>query len=68
MKPDKRVEKATIEYLQRKDMEDLLKLVENGTSHITIETPEGWRCEREGCRIDYLHSHGTYPSLKQYGR
>lgn len=40
------------------------KLVDNGTTDVAVETLEGWKCERENCRIDFIHSHGIYDSLK----
>jgi hypothetical protein len=45
------------------EIKGLEELVDNGTTHVTIETPDGWACEREGCSIDYLHSHSTYSAL-----
>jgi len=33
--------------------------------HITVPTPEGWKCERENCTTDFYHTHGTYPSLEK---
>lgn len=43
---------------------DLLDKVDNGTTHITIETPDGWKCERKGCVFDFTHTHGTYSTLQ----
>lgn len=45
------------------DFGELKDIVDNGTTEITVETPEGWKCERPNCPMDYLHKHGTYPSL-----
>ena len=42
----------------------LSKIVDDGTTTITIPTPKGWKCKRKGCRVDYKHSHGIYTSLK----
>lgn len=46
-------------------LELLDKLVDNGTTVVTIPTPKGWKCDRKGCKADYLHSHGTYSTLKK---
>ena len=46
-------------------MNDLKDIVDNGTTYVTIPTPKGWRCERPNCPTDFLHTHGTYPSLTQ---
>lgn len=52
-------------YDDNRDFEDFSDLpVDNGMTHITIENPEGWRCEREGCKMDYRHTHDTYPCLE----
>ena len=44
-----------------KELDFLKDIVDDGTTVITIPTPEGWKCER--CGGDVLHTHGTYPSL-----
>jgi hypothetical protein len=44
---------------------DLIPLMDDSTVEITIETPHGWKCERKGCKTDFRHSHGTYPSLSK---
>lgn len=44
-------------------MAALWGLVDDSTTEVTIETPEGWKCDRKGCTADYLHSHGTYAAL-----
>lgn len=36
-------------------------LIDNSVIVHTIETPEGWRCDR--CTAEYKHSHTTYLSL-----
>lgn len=40
------------------ELDFLENLVDDGTTEVTIPTPEGWECER--CSADYKHSHGTY--------
>lgn len=50
-------------YLKVKDLAELATMCDDSTMHVEIETPEGWKCERENCRIDYLHKHTTYPAL-----
>lgn len=45
------------------DFEEIKDLVDDGTTFVEIPTPEGWKCSREGCTTDYLHTHGTYTSL-----
>jgi hypothetical protein len=43
---------------------NLLKnVVDDGTTHVTIKTPRGWKCERKNCKTDYKHTHGTYPTF-----
>ena len=39
----------------------LKDLVDNGTTVVTVPTPDGWKCDR--CGNDVMHTHGTYPSL-----
>lgn len=46
-------------------MNELKDIVDNGTTVVTIPTPKGWKCSRKGCKADYMHTHGTYPSLQQ---
>lgn len=41
----------------------LENLLDDGTVEITIYTPKDWKCPRNNCTTDYLHSHGTYASL-----
>ena len=45
------------------DKNDLAAICDDSTTHVTIETPEGWKCERPNCPTDFLHEHTTYPSL-----
>lgn len=40
-----------------------LPAVDNGTLYVTVPTPEGWKCDREGCTTDFYHTHSTYTSL-----
>lgn len=48
-------------------MNDLKDIVDDGTTVVTIPTPEGWRCERPNCSTDFLHTHTTYSVLdKKY--
>ena len=42
---------------------ELSDIVDDSTTEITIETPEGWKCERDTCKVDYLHKHSTYSAL-----
>lgn len=65
MKPDPRIVKATNDYFARKDFDDLMDYVDDSTTHITIPTPKGWRCERPNCLSDFLHTHASYPSLEK---
>ncbi len=52
-------------YDDNRDFEDFSDIpVDNGTTHIEIETPEDWKCGREGCKTDYKHTHGTYPCFQ----
>lgn len=39
--------------------------VDNGTTHVTISTPDGWECQRVGCNVDFYHTHSTYAALKK---
>lgn len=50
---------------ERAFISDLERLVENGTTVVTITTPKGWKCSRKGCNIDWKHTHSTYPSLSK---
>jgi hypothetical protein len=45
------------------DLSKLLPLVDNGTTHVTIQTPKGWKCKRKNCTSMFKHTHGIYPSL-----
>ena len=46
------------------DLPDGLKdLVDNGTTVVTVPTPDGWKCDR--CGNDVMHTHGTYPTLNE---
>lgn len=38
-------------------------IVDNGTLHISIKTPKGWKCDRKGCKEKYKHTHGIFSSL-----
>lgn len=40
-------------------------MIDDSTTHITIPTPEDWKCDRKGCRIDYYHYHSTFNCLKK---
>ena len=40
-------------------------IVDNGTTHITVATPKGWKCDR--CPADYLHTHTTYTMFNEKG-
>jgi len=39
-----------------------IKPPDDSVTEVTIETPDGWKCEREGCTMGYKHSHGTFPA------
>ncbi len=43
---------------------NLGEICDDSTTHITIPTPGGWKCERPNCKTDYLHKHGTYSTLE----
>lgn len=49
----------------KKDFEELADLVDNGTTHVAVPTPEGWVCPRKNCTTDFLHRHGTYEFPKE---
>jgi len=38
--------------------------IDNSTKTVYIDTPEGWVCPVKGCPTPFLHTHGTYDSLK----
>lgn len=38
-------------------------IIDDGTTDVFIETPEGWKCDRKGCVADYKHIHTTYGGL-----
>lgn len=38
--------------LKEEDVASLASLIDNGTTAIDIETPEGWKCERENCGVE----------------
>jgi hypothetical protein len=38
-------------------IEGLEKLIDNGTTYVTVETPDGWKCDRVNCNIDWKHVH-----------
>jgi len=40
-------------------------MIDDSTTHITIPTPEDWKCDREGCLVDYVHYHSTFTCLKK---
>ena len=42
----------------------LKDICDDGTQVVEIQTPEGWKCPRENCKMDYLHTHGVYSTLK----
>lgn len=46
-----------------KNFEELPNVVDTGTTYITVETPEGWKCPRKNCTSDFLHSHNTYADI-----
>jgi hypothetical protein len=50
--------------LSQETLDELAKIVDDGTTDVFIDTPEGWKCEKEGCNTDYKHTHGSFPSLK----
>lgn len=35
-------------------------LCDDTTTHVTVATPEGWKCKQAGCEVDYLHCHSTF--------
>lgn len=43
--------------------DDLAKIVDDGTVHVTVETPAGWKCSRPNCHVDYRHEHSGYSTL-----
>lgn len=47
------------------EIEMLKKIVDDGTTVVSIPTPRGWKCERKGCKIDYMHEHTTYTALQK---
>lgn len=47
------------------DFSGVEHLANDSTTHITVPTPEDWKCNREGCRIDYYHEHGIFPCLNK---
>lgn len=49
--------------MTNKEFDDLGKIVDDSTTHVTVPTPEGWQCSKENCTVDWFHTHGTYPSL-----
>ncbi len=49
--------------MTQKELKELEKIIDNGTTHITIPTPKGWRCERKNCRTMFKHTHSTYSIL-----
>lgn len=53
------------DYKLPKDLPILKDIIDDGTTHITIETSESWKCERANCPMDYQHKHGTYPTLNE---
>ena len=52
--------------MSKKSIQGLKITPDDGTTYVTVPTPEGWKCERKGCTADYKHSHGMYPSLKNH--
>lgn len=44
--------------------EKLKDMVDDSTTHVEIETPENWRCRRMDCKVDYLHKHGIFETIK----
>lgn len=49
--------------MKHKGFKDLSKIVDDSTTRVTVPTPDGWKCHKENCAIDWFHTHGTYPSL-----
>lgn len=47
------------------DFKGLEKLVDNGTTVITIQTPKGWKCKRKNCSTSFKHTHSTYSVLNE---
>ncbi len=47
------------------NFEALFPFLDDSTTEIEIETPEGWKCERENCKIDFRHIHSTYSGLSE---
>ena len=39
------------------DFKGLEKLVDNGTTVVTIPTPKGWKCKRKNCSTRFKHTH-----------
>lgn len=60
-----KIELADISKFDENQMKDLASLVDNGTTYVTIPTPDNWKCERENCYVDYRHTHGTYPIFEK---
>jgi hypothetical protein len=42
---------------------DLKDIVNDTCETVYIDTPEDWVCDKKGCKTDFMHTHGTYPSL-----
>lgn len=34
--------------------------IDNGTLHVYIKTPKGWKCKKKGCNQGFKHTHSTY--------
>lgn len=49
--------------MTNKEFDDLGKIVDDSLTTITVSTTNGWKCPREGCEIDWTHTHGTYPGF-----
>ena len=53
----------TTDYSADKLLHELAGIVDNGTTHVTVETPEGWKCDKPNCPTVFYHKHSTYDCL-----
>lgn len=44
-------------------LKELENIVDDGTTVVYVDTPDGWKCPRKGCTTDFKHTHSTYKSL-----
>ncbi len=51
------------DYFSDQLLKELSGSVDNGTMHVTVETPDGWKCDKPNCTTDFLHKHATYDCL-----